>query len=66
MHSSELHRFFGHLPDLLEGPDSRFSFFNGLGATSTSPPRSPSLSPLTAAAQMPCSMTCTGMSPSFI
>ncbi|KAM5531662.1 hypothetical protein V8D89_014651 [Ganoderma adspersum] len=30
---AELHRFFGHLPDLLEGPDSRFSFFNGLGAT---------------------------------
>ncbi|KAI1784102.1 arginine methyl transferase [Ganoderma leucocontextum] len=29
----ELHRFFGHVPDLLEGPDSRFSFFNGLGAT---------------------------------
>ena len=33
----ELHRFFGHVPDLLEGPDSRFSFFNGLGATSTVP-----------------------------
>ncbi len=33
---SELHRFFGHVPDLLEGPDSRFGFFNGLGATSTS------------------------------
>jgi len=25
--------FFGHLPDLLAGPESRFSFFNGLGAT---------------------------------
>lgn len=32
-----LHEFFGHLPDLLAGPESRFSFFNGLGATSTSP-----------------------------
>jgi len=29
----ELHRFFGHVPELLVGPDSRFSFFNGLGAT---------------------------------
>ncbi|KAI0342106.1 S-adenosyl-L-methionine-dependent methyltransferase [Trametopsis cervina] len=29
----ELHNFFGHVPDLLEGPESRFSFFNGLGAT---------------------------------
>lgn len=28
-----LHKFFGYLPDLLAGPDSRFSFFNGLGAT---------------------------------
>ncbi|KAL5523538.1 hypothetical protein ACEPAG_7711 [Sanghuangporus baumii] len=28
-----LHTFFGHLPDLLSGPDARFSFFNGLGAT---------------------------------
>ncbi|KAJ6625592.1 arginine methyl transferase [Mycena sp. CBHHK59/15] len=28
----ELHRFFNHLPGLL-GPGSRFSFFNGLGAT---------------------------------
>ncbi|KAJ7462362.1 arginine methyl transferase [Mycena galericulata] len=28
----ELRRFFGHLPALL-GPRSRFSFFNGLGAT---------------------------------
>jgi protein arginine N-methyltransferase 2 len=32
----ELHRFFQHLPDLLAGPESRFSFFNGLGATSSS------------------------------
>ena len=31
---SDLHRFFEHLPDLLAGPESRFSFFNGLGATS--------------------------------
>jgi len=30
-----LHQFFGHLPDLLAGPESRFSFFNGLGATNT-------------------------------
>ncbi|KAH8080253.1 S-adenosyl-L-methionine-dependent methyltransferase [Cristinia sonorae] len=28
-----LHQFFGHLPDLLAGPESRFSFFHGLGAT---------------------------------
>lgn len=28
-----LHQFFGHLPDILSGPESRFSFFNGLGAT---------------------------------
>ncbi|KAL5507468.1 RMT2 [Sanghuangporus vaninii] len=28
-----LRTFFGHLPDLLSGPDARFSFFNGLGAT---------------------------------
>ncbi|KAG5648486.1 hypothetical protein DXG03_003097 [Asterophora parasitica] len=30
----DLHQFFQHLPDLLAGPESRFSFFNGLGATS--------------------------------
>ncbi|KAH9944512.1 uncharacterized protein BXZ73DRAFT_39729 [Epithele typhae] len=30
---AELHRLFGHVPDLLAGPDSRFGFFNGLGAT---------------------------------
>jgi len=30
----DLHRFFEHLPNLLAGPDSRFSFFHGLGATS--------------------------------
>lgn len=30
---SELRKFFGHVPDLLAGPDSCFSFFNGLGAT---------------------------------
>ncbi|KAI0070018.1 arginine methyl transferase [Panus rudis PR-1116 ss-1] len=29
----ELKKFFELLPDLMEGPDSRFSFFNGLGAT---------------------------------
>jgi len=30
----ELHQFFKRLPDLVDGPESRFSFFNGLGATS--------------------------------
>jgi protein arginine N-methyltransferase 2 len=30
----DLHRFFQHLPNLLSGPNARFSFFNGLGATS--------------------------------
>ncbi|KAI0705002.1 S-adenosyl-L-methionine-dependent methyltransferase [Cerioporus squamosus] len=30
---SDLHRFFGSVPDLLAGPESRFGFFNGLGAT---------------------------------
>ncbi|KAK7472824.1 Arginine N-methyltransferase 2 [Stygiomarasmius scandens] len=30
---NDLHEFFEHLPDLLAGPESRFSFFNGLGAT---------------------------------
>lgn len=34
----DLHSFFEHLPDLLKGPGSRFSFFNGLGATSESAP----------------------------
>ncbi|KAF8513899.1 hypothetical protein BU17DRAFT_52912 [Hysterangium stoloniferum] len=29
----ELKKFFDILPDLLDGPESRFSFFNGLGAT---------------------------------
>ncbi|KAI0038902.1 hypothetical protein FA95DRAFT_1659148 [Auriscalpium vulgare] len=28
-----LNRFFAHVPKLLAGPSSRFSFFNGLGAT---------------------------------
>ncbi|KAJ3988552.1 arginine methyl transferase [Lentinula detonsa] len=28
-----LRGFFEHLPDLVAGPESRFSFFNGLGAT---------------------------------
>ncbi|PAV18494.1 arginine methyl transferase [Pyrrhoderma noxium] len=28
-----LREFFEHLPDLLSGPEARFSFFNGLGAT---------------------------------
>ena len=32
----DLCRFFDHVPKLLAGPDGRFSFFNGLGATSTS------------------------------
>jgi len=30
----QLREFFELLPDLLSGPDSRFGFFNGLGATS--------------------------------
>ncbi|EJD02699.1 uncharacterized protein FOMMEDRAFT_133950 [Fomitiporia mediterranea MF3/22] len=29
----DLRAFFEHLPDLLNGPEARFSFFNGLGAT---------------------------------
>ncbi|KAH9972414.1 arginine methyl transferase [Lactifluus volemus] len=29
----DLRRFFNHVPKLLAGPDARFSFFNGLGAT---------------------------------
>ncbi|EPT05046.1 hypothetical protein FOMPIDRAFT_1112516 [Fomitopsis schrenkii] len=29
----DLKQFFEHLPDLLAGPESRFGFFNGLGAT---------------------------------
>ena len=33
---AELRKFFKRLPDLLDGPDARFSFFNGLGATSVS------------------------------
>lgn len=31
-----LRHFFEHLPNLLSGDESRFSFFNGLGATSKS------------------------------
>lgn len=38
---AELHKFFKRLPDLLDGPDARFSFFNGLAATSTSESFSP-------------------------
>ena len=30
----DLRLFFDHLPKLLAGPNARFSFFNGLGATS--------------------------------
>ncbi|KAG2059177.1 hypothetical protein BDR06DRAFT_949851 [Suillus hirtellus] len=30
---SELHKFFKHVRELLASPESRFSFFNGLGAT---------------------------------
>jgi protein arginine N-methyltransferase 2 len=30
----DLRLFFDHLPKLLAGPSARFSFFNGLGATS--------------------------------
>ncbi|KZT72065.1 hypothetical protein DAEQUDRAFT_664661 [Daedalea quercina L-15889] len=29
----DLKQFFDHVPDLLVGPESRFGFFNGLGAT---------------------------------
>jgi len=29
----DLRQFFDHVPKLLAGPDARFSFFNGLGAT---------------------------------
>jgi type IV protein arginine methyltransferase len=32
-----LHQFFRYLPNLLADGDSKFSFFNGLGATSQSP-----------------------------
>lgn len=38
---TDLHAFFEHLPDLLAGPESRFSFFNGLGATSELDPVEP-------------------------
>jgi len=31
---SDLRQFFEYLPDLMADDDSRFSFFNGLGATS--------------------------------
>lgn len=31
---SDLHDFFEELPNLLSGPQAKFSFFNGLGATS--------------------------------
>ncbi|KAG6332930.1 hypothetical protein ID866_6156 [Astraeus odoratus] len=31
---NELYKFFNALPNLMEGPAARFSFFNGLGATS--------------------------------
>jgi len=33
---SDLRQFFEHLPDLMADADSRFSFFNGLGATNPS------------------------------
>ena len=36
---NDLHKFFESLPDLLSGPESRFSFFNGLGATCELLPR---------------------------
>mgnify|MGYP001583650548 FL=1 len=35
-HYSHLHTFFDVLPNLLRGPESKFSFFHGLGATSRS------------------------------
>jgi type IV protein arginine methyltransferase len=34
---ASLKLFFEHLPDLMDGPEARFSFFNGLGATSKFP-----------------------------
>lgn len=33
---AEFYKFFKRLPDLLDGPDARFSFFNGFAATSMS------------------------------
>jgi protein arginine N-methyltransferase 2 len=33
----DIRRFFEHLPNLLSGSNARFSFFNGLGATSELP-----------------------------
>lgn len=30
----DLHQFFKYIPNLLSSPNARFSFFNGLGATS--------------------------------
>ena len=35
-HYADLHAFFDHLPNLLKGEGSQFSFFHGLGATSQS------------------------------
>ncbi|PFH51521.1 hypothetical protein AMATHDRAFT_191242 [Amanita thiersii Skay4041] len=32
---TDLHRFFEKLPNILASPESRFSFFNGLGATNS-------------------------------
>ncbi|TIA90312.1 hypothetical protein E3P99_01622 [Wallemia hederae] len=32
-HYHDLHAFFEHIPNLVESPNSRFSFFHGLGAT---------------------------------
>jgi hypothetical protein len=32
--TTDLYAFFEHVPNLLRGPNSVFSFFNGLGATS--------------------------------
>ncbi|KAG6911127.1 hypothetical protein DXG01_003867 [Tephrocybe rancida] len=39
----DLHQFFERLPDLLAGPESRVSFFNGLGATNWQRTRRPKL-----------------------
>lgn len=38
---NDLWQFFEHLPDLMADADSRFSFFNGLGATSGFMPKIP-------------------------
>jgi|ERR1700722_3557111 len=43
LHPLDLHQFFRYVPNLLVDCDSKFSFFNGLGATSESPNKFPCL-----------------------